>query len=121
SKYAKEKFGVEAEREQGEKWGDYLIRISDSALTSKTQKLLEREKELEDKLKNFKGSDELKQKYEDALKKNDDLLKQVAELEPLKGFDEKYKQATEKLTLMQKEVAYNSIKPSFPDTVNKYE
>src|SRR5690606_1736287 len=95
SKYAKEKFGVEAEREQGEKWGDYLIRISDSALTSKTQKLLEREKELEDKLKNFKGSDELKQKYEDALKKNDDLLKQVAELEPLKGFDEKYKQATE--------------------------
>lgn len=121
AKYAKEKFGVEYEREQGEKWGDYLIRISDSALTSKTQKLLEREKELEDKLKNFKGSDELKQKYEDALKKNDELLKQVAELEPLKGFDEKYKQATEKLTLMQKEVAYNSIKPSFPDTVNKYE
>ena len=121
AKYAKEKFGVEYEREQREKWGDYLIRISDSALTSKTQKLLEREKELEDKLKNFKGSDELKQKYEDALKKNDALLKQVAELEPLKGFDEKYKQATEKLTLMQKEVAYNSIKPSFPDTVNKYE
>jgi len=121
SKYAKEKFGVEDEREQGEKWGDYLIRISDSALTSKTQKLLDREKELEDKLKNFKGSDELKGKYEEALKKNDDLLKQVAELEPLKGFDEKYKQATEKLTLMQKEVAYNSIKPSFPDTINKYE
>lgn len=121
AKYAKEKLGIEEDREQGEKWGDYFARISDTALTSKTQVLLEREKELEDKLKNFKGSDELKLKYEAELKKNDDLLKKVADLEPLKGYDQKYKEASEKLSVMQKEIAYNSVKPSFPDTVNTYE
>jgi hypothetical protein len=121
AKSASERFGVQLEREQGEKIADYLERISDSALSSKTEKLLEREKELEDKLKNFKGSDELKEKYEKQLKANDDLLKKVAELEPLKGMDALLSEKDQELTGLKKEVAYSSVKPSFPDTVNKYE
>lgn len=121
SKYAKEKFGVELDREKGEKFGDYLQRISDAGLSSKTEALKIKEAELEDKLKNFKGSDELKAKYEKQLKDNDDLLKKVAELEPLKGMDALLKEKDQELTGLKRTVAFNSVKPNFPDTVNKYE
>lgn len=121
SKYAAQKFGVELEREKGEKFGDYLQRISDAGLSTKMQSLKTKEAELEEKLKNFKGSDELKEKYEKQLKDNDDLLKKVAELEPLKGMDALLKEKDQELTGLKRTVAFNSVKPSFPDTVNKYE
>lgn len=121
SKYAAQKFGVELEREKGEKFGDYLQRISDAGLSTKMQSLKTKEAELEEKLKNFKGSDELKEKYEKQLKDNDDLLKKVAELEPLKGMDALLKEKDQELTGLKRQVAFNSVKPSFPDTVNKYE
>lgn len=121
SKYAQEKFGVELEREQGEKYGDYLTRIAEAGLSSKQQKLKEKEAELEEKLKNFKGSDEVKQQLLDSQKKNDDLLKQIAELEPLKGYDEKYNTATKELQGLKLEVSFTNVKPKFPENVNKYE
>ena len=121
SKYAKEALGLDIDREQGEKFGDYLKRISETGFSSKTEALKAKEAELEDKLKNFKGSSEIKEKYEAELAKNDALLKQVAELEPLKGLDEKYKQATEQLSGLKLNVAFNSVKPNFPETVNAYE
>lgn len=119
--YAKQKFGVDIEREQGEKYGDYLQRISETAFTSAKTELDNKQREISEKLANFKGGDEYKQQLEQLKTEKDDLLKKVAELEPLKGIDEKYKQATEQLTGMKKEVAYNSVKPNFPETVNKYE
>jgi len=119
--YAKTAFGVDVDREQGEKFGDYLQRISDSGLSSKTEALKTKEAELEEKLKNFKGSDELKGKYEAQLSKNDELLKLVAELEPLKGLDEKYKEATEQLSGLKLKVAFNGVKPVFSKDVNAYE
>lgn len=121
SKYAKEKLGIDVEREKGEKYGDYLTRLFDTGL-SKTKSALEtKEKEIEEKLKNFKGGDEYKAQLEALKNEKDDLMKQVAELEPLKGVDEKYREATETLTGLKKEVAYNSIKPNFPEGANKYE
>lgn len=121
SKYASEKFGIELEREQGEKFGDYLARISETALQSKTDSLAQKEQELQEKLKNFKGSDELKAKYENALLDLDAYKQKVAKLEPLEGLDVKYKESTETLSKLKREVAYGSVKPNFPDTVNKYE
>lgn len=121
SKYASEKFGIELEREQGEKFGDYLARISETALQSKTDSLAQKEQELQEKLKNFKGSDELKAKYENALLDLDAYKQKVAKLEPLEGLDIKYKESTETLSKLKREVAYGSVKPNFPDTVNKYE
>jgi len=103
SKYAREAFGVEIDRDQGEKFGDYLKRISDAGLSSRLSDLKSKESELEDK------------------SKNDALLKQLAELEPLKGLDEKYKAASEQLSGLKLNVAFNSVKPNFPDTVNAYE
>ncbi len=64
SKFARESIDIELEREKGEKWGDYLNRISDAKFSSRLSDLKNKESELEDKLKNFKGSSELKEKYE---------------------------------------------------------
>lgn len=121
AKRAKELFKVDLDRDQGEKWGDYLDRISKNSLSSKNAELEQKEKEIQQKLANFKGGEEYKSQLEKLNQEKDALLKQVAELEPLKGIDEKYKQASETLTGLKKEVAYNSVKPNFPDTVNKYE
>ncbi len=121
AKRAKELFKVDLDREQGEKWADYLDRISQNTLSSKNAELEQKEKEIQQKLANFKGGDEYKAQLEKLNKEKDDLLKQVAELEPLKGIDEKYRQASETLTGLKKEVAYNSVKPNFPNTVNPYE
>jgi hypothetical protein len=121
SKYAKEKLGVNIEREQGEKWADYLQRVSEAHFSSKEQELADKEKEYQDKLANFKGGEQYQQELEKLKQEKDNLLKQVAELEPLKGIDEKYNETVSKLTNMQKEVAYGSVKPNFPDTANPYE
>lgn len=116
-----QKYGIELERDQGEKWADFIGRYSDNALESKVTALTLKEKEIEGKLANFKGSDELKLKYEKTLSDLDLSKQKLAKLEPLEGLDLKYKEATDKLTNMQKEVAYSSIKPTFPSNVNKYE
>jgi hypothetical protein len=121
SKYAASKFGVEVEREQGEKYGDYLARITEIAFEKSKKDLESKQKEIDEKLANFKGGEEYKQQLEQLKSEKDELLKKVAELEPLQGIDEKYQQATEQLTGMKKEVAYNSVKPNFPESVNKFE
>lgn len=121
SNYAKSIFSVDIERQQGEKYGDYLARIADSGLSKKQEALKIKEAELEEKLKNFSGGEELKLALEQEKIKNDNLLKQNAELEKLKGFDQKYEQASKELSGLKLEVSFSNVKPSFPQTVNKYE
>lgn len=125
AKYVMEKSGTNLEREKGEKYGDYLQRISDSVLSSKLsakeKELADKSAELAEKLKNFKGGEEYRAQLEKLENEKDALLKQVAELEPLKGLDVKYKEATESLSGLKLNVAFNNIKPNFPDSVNKYE
>ena len=121
AKFAAEKLGVSIERNQGEKFGDYLQRISIVGLEAKQKKLDDKDAELKEKLKNFDGSPDVKAALEIEQKKNDTLLKELADLEPLKGFDVKYRQSQEELSGMKLNVAFNMIKPNFPDTVNTYE
>jgi len=121
AKYAREKFGLNLDRDQGEKWGDYFGRLSDVGFESSKSKLAEKQSELDEKLKNFKGGDEYKLQVDKLQGELNNYKQQVAELEPLKGYDEKYKTANEQLSTMKREVAYGSVKPNFPDTVNKYE
>lgn len=121
AKYAKDLFKVDIDRGQGEKWGDYLQRISDNSFNVKKSELEAKEAEIQEKLKNFKGGDEYKAQLETLRVEKDNLLKQVAELEPLKGLDEKYNGATQELSKLKREVAYGSVKPTFPETVNKFE
>ncbi len=121
AKFAAEKLGVNIERNQGEKFGDYLQRISTVGLEAKQKELDNKDAELKEKLKNFDGSPDVKAALVIEQKKNDTLLKELADLEPLKGFDVKYKQSQEELSGMKLNVAFNMIKPNFPDTVNIYE
>jgi len=121
SRSVTEKFGLDLQREKGEKIADFIGRVSEAVVSSSKTQLNEKVQSYEEKIKNFKGDQAYKDQIEALSLKNDELLKSIAELEPLKGIDEKYAEATTRLTTMQKEVAYGSIKPSFPDTVNPYE
>lgn len=121
AKYASEKMGVNLEREQGEKAGDFFNRLFDVGLENQKTELSNKQKEIEEKLKNFKGGEEYKSQLEQLKNEKDALLKQVAELEPLKGLDEKYDKATEQLSQFKINMALGSVKPNFPSDVNKYE
>lgn len=121
AKYASQKFGVELPRDQGEKFGDYLLRLTDKGFEKTKTDLETKRTEIEEKLKNFKGGDEMKAQLEQFQTKNDELLKQVADLEKLKGYDEKYEAASSELTKFKKDFAFNTEKPSFPESVNQFE
>jgi len=121
SKSAREKLGVKIDREKGEKWADYLNRVSDSYFDSKKSELDVRQQEIEDKLKNFKGGDELKKSLEDEKLKNDGLLKKYADYDEIKENADKYQPLLDKYTSTKRQVAYGGVKPSFPKEVNKYE
>lgn len=116
-----EKNGLSIEREQGEKFAEYLNRLTDAKFEKEQASLQTRQNEIEEKLKNFKGSDGVKEALEAEKEKNDNLLKQVAELEPLQGLDIKLQEKDQQLVGLKKEVAFGSVKPKFPDTVNEYE
>jgi hypothetical protein len=120
-KHAKTKLGVDFDRERGEKIADYLTRALDSKFTSKEAEFASKEAEYQEKLDNFKGGDQYKAELDKIKAEKDGLLKQVAELEPLKGYDEKYNNATQEMGKLKREVAYGSVKPSFPEGVNKFE
>jgi hypothetical protein len=119
--YAKEKLGIDFERNQGEKIGDYLKRGLDAKFSSTESALALKQTEIDEKLANFKGGDEYKVQL-DTLKVDKDLLLQrIAKLEPLEGMDEKYQGATTELGKLKREVAYGSVKPVFAATINQYE
>tara|TARA_R110000850_G_scaffold246819_3_gene371752 strand:- start:855 stop:1745 length:891 start_codon:yes stop_codon:yes gene_type:complete len=119
--YAKEKLGIDFERNQGEKIGDYLKRGLDAKFSSTESTLALKQTEIDEKLANFKGGDEYKAQL-DTLKGDKDLLLQrIAKLEPLEGMDEKYQGATTELGKLKREVGYSTVKPNFPKEVNTFE
>jgi hypothetical protein len=121
STYAKEKLGFDLDRDQGEKYGDYLSRGFDFKFSSMQKDLDLKQTELNDKLANFKGGDEYKLQLDGIKGEKDLLLQRIAKLEPLEGMDEKYNGATQELSKLKTEVAYGSVKPNFSTDVNKYE
>ena len=121
SNYAKDKLGFELDRDQGEKYGDYLSRGFDFKFSSMQSALDSKQIELDNKLANFKGGDEYKLQLEGMKGNNDLLLQRIAKLEPLEGLDEKYQGATTELSKLKTEVAYSGVKPVFPNEVNKFE
>lgn len=115
------KNGIDLPRDQGEKLGDWLVRYSDNLLTSQKGSLATKQKEYDDKLADFKGGDEYKQQLADLATALDDEKKKVAELDPLKGLDVKYKESQDQLSGLKLQVAFRDVKPTFPDEVNEYE
>lgn len=121
ARYAMEKTGVTLEREKGEKVGDYLQRIADTSLSKAKENLANKQKELDEKLQNFKGGEEYKAQVQKLSDELDSYKKRVADLEPLEGLDKKYEEATQTLSKMKIDVAFSNIKPTFPADANEWE
>ncbi|MDV4026229.1 hypothetical protein CMT52_18005 [Elizabethkingia anophelis] len=121
AKYLMEKAGVNEERLQGEKFGDYFNRLSEKALTSKKSEVDKLKSDYEEKLKNFKGDETTKQELQAAKTKLDDALKKYADYDQLKEKADKYEDASKNLSSLKIEVAFSNVKPNFPDSVNSYE
>lgn len=110
-------------REHGQKAADYLTLASEKYLEGSKASLERKQIELEDKIKNTSGSEALKAELEetktslDKLKQRDAILADW-ETNDYKG---KYEKLSKDMSAQNIDLAFNSVKPSFPDTVNSYE
>lgn len=121
AKYAQSKFGVTEERQQGEKYGDYLNRIADKGLESRKAEVETAKAEYAQKLKDFKGDEATKAELDKAKEELDKAKQTLANFDEIKGKADKYDEASENLKGLKLEVAFTNVKPNFPDTVNAYE
>lgn len=128
SNYAMKTMGLEGvERLKGEKYGDFLMRTTpmfvDSALAKEKSNLAQREKQLDDKLKNTNGNEVLLQELESVKGKLSALKEKEAKYSEWEENDYKgkYQESTNELESLRVNMAFNSVKPKFPDTVNEYE
>lgn len=108
-------------REQGQKIADFISSAWDGFSTGKTEELNKAKLDYETKLKDFKGGDALKGDLDKAKQDLDDAQKKYADYDTLKEASDKYTPLKEEYATMKKRVAYGSVKPNFPDTVNAYE
>jgi len=121
------KFGIDGfKRDQGEKIADALERVAplviDTALAKEKAEVSKLQKEYKEKLKTG-GDENLKQELQEAKDKLDLLKQKEATFKDWEENDYKgkYEETTKELFGLKLAVAYQHVKPSFPDTVNKYE
>jgi hypothetical protein len=121
AKLVQEKTGIT--REQGQKFGDYLEQSSNLFFEGKNNALTEKQKELEEKIKNTKGDELLKGQFEELKIKFDGSQKKAAQFDEWEkeNYKGKWEQANEKLNNQTKDLAFNSVKPNFPTEINEYE
>jgi len=126
----KTKFGLtgeEFERKEGEKLADHLSRITpliiDTALIKEKSELQRKEAELNEKIKNGDGSQIIKDELERTKADLDKFKQEAALFTEWKEADYKgkYEKASQELSGLRLNVAYQGVKPTFPDNVNKYE
>jgi len=113
------------QREQGQKVADYITFAAEKHVEGKlaaaTAKVEQKQAELDKLIADGATDGALKKKYEELQAAHDSLQQKEAEFDRVKPFEELYKNlSTENLTL-KLTTAFNSVKPTFPDTVNKYE
>jgi len=108
-------------RTDGEKVADYIERSGSEFLKSQKTELETAKAEYATKLKEFKGDEATKAELEAARQKLDDAQKLLVDYDAIKEKAEKYEPLTQEYSTMKIEVAFGSVKPNFPDTVNPYE
>ena len=109
------------ERNQGEKMGDYITRAWGEFNSSKLKGVDEKIEQYEAKLKDFKGNEDLIGKINSLESEKDTLLKKFANFDEIKEKAEQFDPLREKYEANKIQVAFSGVKPSFPDTVNRYE
>ena len=110
-------------REQGQKIADYIGLAGESYAKGVKSSYEQKEKELEEKIKNADGDPLLKKELEENKAKLDALQQKSAQFKDWEENDYKGKleEATKELGILRLGTAYSKVKPAFPDTVNKYE
>jgi hypothetical protein len=119
--YLQKKTGVAEPRQQGEKYADYLTRISDKFLESKSQTLEQVKAEYEAKVKDFKGDDLLKADLDKAKADYDALQKKYADYDDILAKASKYEPLEKEHESLKLNTAFTMVKPAFPEAVNQYE
>lgn len=111
------------EREKGEKVGDFVNRSWGQFSEKGTKELASKMTEYEDKIKNVKGNETLSKEFETLQTKHSDLQKKEASFDELlgSGVKDKYEALLSETSSLKIMNAFNSVKPSFPNTVNAYE
>ena len=110
-------------RNDGEKSADYLSRANGLYFEGTKSTLAAKQTQLDDLIKNGKPNELLQSNFDEMKGKYDALQQKEAifadwEKNDYKG---KYEQANEQLNNQTKDIAFNSVKPAFPDTINSYE
>jgi cell fate (sporulation/competence/biofilm development) regulator YlbF (YheA/YmcA/DUF963 family) len=111
------------QREQGEKWADYLNRANGLYFEGTKNSLTTKIAEYDEKIKSIKGSETLQNELKTAQEIIQGYKQKEAEYDELLkgGYKEKYSEASEKLTKTQQRIAFRDSLPSRPESVNKYE
>ena len=111
------------ERNQGEKAGDYIKRFSTSLLSSNKKSLDDAKAEYDEKIKNAGSDESIKKELKDTKDLYSELQKKEASFNELNdsGIKDKYDTLLTETNSLKIGNAFNSVKPSFPDTVNTFE
>ena len=114
-------------RAQGQKIADFIAQAGttfvETKLASERTALEKRQKEIDDLVKTGTPDAALKSKMDDLQKKFDTLQQKEAEYDRVTGgkFEELYNTAKGENLSLKRKMAFGTVKPIFPDTVNKYE
>ena len=110
-------------REHGQKIADYISFAGENSVKGLKSDLERKQAELDKLIKEGNPSEQLQIKLEELKAQNDNLLQLKAEYDDWKENDwkGKYEESSQTLSKMKLDVAFSNVKPSFPDTVNKYE
>jgi len=111
------------ERQQGEKIADYYERAWKESNQTRLSEIDKLKEEYDSKVKNFKGSEDISKSLSVLQQKYDELQAKEAEFDKImsSGIVDQHEELKTKYYGMKQEVAFNSVRPSFPDTVNKFE
>lgn len=108
-------------RNQGEKVADYIVRANSEHLSTLQTDLDSKKSEYEQKLKDFKGDEATKAELDKVKLEYDEAKKKLANYDELVEKAGKYEETEKALSGMKLSVAFNSVKPNFPQEVNAYE
>lgn len=108
-------------RNQGEKVADYIERAGNTHLVSLKTDLENAKLEYDKKLKDFKGDDATKAELEQSKALLDEAKKQLADYDVLKEKASKFEPLETEYKNMKLQIAFQGVKPNFPENVNPYE
>lgn len=112
---------TKVQRNQGEKVADYIERASSTHLSTLKTDLETAKADYAQKLKDFKGDDATKAELEIAKNELDKAKQTLANFDDIKAKADRLEPLETEYKNMKLQIAFQSVKPNFPETVNSYE